>query len=72
MRKQDLARRLARRAGVTPAEAADQLDRVVHQIVSRLRRGERALLPGLGMFKPGRRWVFDADSESKGGPRRAG
>ncbi len=70
MRKQELARRLARRSGVTPAEAADELDRVVHRIVSRLRRGERAELPGLGMFRPGRRWAFDAERGAAKGRTR--
>lgn len=70
MRKQELAKRLARRSGVTPAEAADELDRMVHRIVAGLRRGERVALPGLGMFKPGRRWAFDFErGAGKGGPR---
>ena len=43
----DLARRLAKRSGVSPAEAADQLDRVVNGILTHLRKGQKALLPGL-------------------------
>jgi nucleoid DNA-binding protein len=50
MNKSGLAKRLARPAGVSPAEAADQLDRVVHQILSNLRKGQSATLPGLGKF----------------------
>lgn len=53
-----MAKRIAKQSGVSPAEAADRLDRVVHEIVSRLRKGEAAQLPGLGKFTPGRRWEF--------------
>lgn len=52
MKKIDIARRLARESGVTRAEAADRVDRVVHQILSNLRRGRAAKLPGLGAFTP--------------------
>jgi nucleoid DNA-binding protein len=60
-----LTTRLARQAGVTRAEAADQLDRVFHQIVTDLRKGRSAALPGLGKFTPGTTWKFEFD---KGGP----
>ena len=59
MKKSQIARRLARRSGVSQAEAADQLDRVVNQIVSSLRNGQSAPLPGLGRFVPGRCWNFE-------------
>jgi nucleoid DNA-binding protein len=52
VKKSDLAKRLAKQSKITPAEAADRLDRVVHQIVSKLRKGEEARLPGLGKFSP--------------------
>lgn len=42
---------MARRAGVSRAEAADRLDRVVHEIVLRLKRGQDAGLPGLGVLR---------------------
>ena len=42
---------MARRAGVSPAEAADRLDRVVNEILLRLRSGEETNLPGLGKLK---------------------
>ena len=54
MQKPDIAKRMARRSGVSPAEAADRLDRVVQQIVSNLRKGKGARLPGLGKFSYGR------------------
>ena len=50
MRKPEISRRIARQAGVSQGEAADRLDRVVHQILSDLRKGKAAPLPGLGKF----------------------
>jgi nucleoid DNA-binding protein len=71
MRKQELARRLARRSGVSPAEAADELDRVVHGILRGLRKGESVPFPGLGKFKPGPKGEleFEADAKKGGGGR---
>jgi nucleoid DNA-binding protein len=54
MKKQDIAKGLAEVSGLTEAEAADRLDRVIQEIVARLRRGESAPLPGLGRFSAGR------------------
>ena len=59
MKKPQIAKRLARRSGVSKAEAADQLDRVVNDIVIQLRNGQPAPLPGLGTFVPGRTWDFE-------------
>ena len=53
MKKPDLAKRMARRSGVSQAEAVDQLDRLVHQILEKLRHGQDAPLPGLGKFSVG-------------------
>jgi nucleoid DNA-binding protein len=53
MRKAEIAKGMARSAGVSEAEAADRLDRVVRQILENLRRGRPASLPGLGEFKTG-------------------
>jgi nucleoid DNA-binding protein len=53
MKKPDIAKQLARRSRVSQAEAADRLDRVLHDILSDLRKGNEAALPGLGTFKPG-------------------
>jgi nucleoid DNA-binding protein len=50
MRKNDLAREVARKTGVTRAEAADQVDRIVNTILQKLRSGETAKLPGFGQF----------------------
>ena len=53
MRKPEIARKMARQAGVTKGEAADRLDGVVREILSRLRRGRQADLPGLGRLTTG-------------------
>ena len=53
MNKPEIARKIARQTGVSDAEAADRLDRVVHDILTNLRRGKPAELPGLGRFRPG-------------------
>ena len=52
MRKTELTHLLARKTRVSRAEAADQLDQVIHKILMNLRKGERAKLPGLGEFLP--------------------
>jgi nucleoid DNA-binding protein len=69
MKKSELANRLAKQAGVSTAEAADQLNHVVSQIISNLKKGQTAQLPGLGEFKPGSKWNFKF--ERKGPARRA-
>jgi nucleoid DNA-binding protein len=65
MDKDDLASRLARQTRRSKAAAADEVDRVVHQILAKLRRGERAPLPGLGTFLPGQRPGFGFEFEPK-------
>ncbi len=67
MRKIQLASKLARQSGVTRAEAADQLDHVVHNIVTNLRKGKPANLPGLGQFTPGDKWTFEFYQSAKKG-----
>ena len=51
MKKPDIAKRMARRGRVSQAEAADRLDCVVFQILRRLRHGQDADLPGLGVLQ---------------------
>ena len=50
MKKQDIAKRIARQTGVSRAAAADRVDGVVNQILADLRRGRKTSLPGLGTF----------------------
>lgn len=69
MKKQEIARRLAKRSGLSNAAAADQLDRVVHRILSNLRKGQNAPLPGLGTFTAGSKWGFRLEyTDRKGDP----
>jgi nucleoid DNA-binding protein len=57
MKKPEVAKRLARQVGVSNAEAADQLDHVVNQILKKLRKGQAAPFPGLGRFTLGPKGV---------------
>lgn len=68
MKMPDIAKSMARRAGVTHAEGADRLDRVVHQILSNLRKGKPAALPGLGRFTHAAdgRIVFEQEGRRRG------
>lgn len=68
MKMPDIARSMARRAGVTHAEGADQLETVVHQILASLRAGRPAPLPGLGRFTRGAHGqiVFERERERRG------
>lgn len=54
MKKDDLMREIALKAKLSRADAADQLDRVVHEILQRVRKGQSATLPGLGSFIAGK------------------
>lgn len=67
MKKQDIAGRLARQTRVSKALAADQLDRVVHDILSKLRKGQPAPLPGLGTFLPGPKPAFRFEAARRPG-----
>jgi nucleoid DNA-binding protein len=71
MNKSELAKRLAKQKHLSRAEAADRVDRVVHQIVFKLRKGKPARFPGLGSFFPGEKRGFRFDSELPGGGERA-
>jgi len=72
MTKSDLATRLARQNRSSKAEAADQLDRVIHEIISKLRKGQPARFPGLGSFSQGEKWRFQFDAQALTGGKRAG
>ena len=67
MRKPEIAKRIARQSGVSSAEAADQLDRVVNQILSKLRKGKPAPFPGLGQFTPGPKGSYKFKKEKPPG-----
>lgn len=46
-------RQLTKNGAVTPAKAADQVDKVVHEMLRKLRKGQQASLPGVGTIAPG-------------------
>jgi nucleoid DNA-binding protein len=58
VKKAQIARRLAKESGISPAAAADQIDLILNEILKRVRRGQSASLPGLGTFWPGPRPEF--------------
>lgn len=72
MKKPWLAERMAKESGVSKAEAADQLDRVVHEILIKLRKGQPAPLPGLGKFTPGDKGDVQFEAEKQKGNRQSG
>ena len=43
--------------------AYEGLDRVIHEIISNLRKGQPARFPGLGSFSPGEKWRFQFEAE---------
>jgi nucleoid DNA-binding protein len=53
MKKLALAELLAKQTNVSTGAAADDLDRVVHDILKSLRKGKPASVPGLGKFTLG-------------------
>ena len=71
MKKQQLAKRLAKQSGISPAAAADQLDIILSGILRRVRQGYRASLPGLGTFVPGEKPQFYFEQCLPPGARRA-
>ncbi|MBN9657843.1 MAG: hypothetical protein J0H49_06670 [Acidobacteria bacterium] len=50
--------------GQSVPQAADELDRTVERILSRLRKGEVVSLPGLGRLVPGRNPSFRFEQAS--------
>lgn len=50
MKKHALSQKLARRAQLPTAQAADALDDVVNDLLRRLRAGNAVTWPGLGTF----------------------
>ena len=65
MKKEDLTNEIARCSKISRAAAADQLDRMVGEILQRVRRGEPAEIPGLGILRPGEEVVFEPAKKGK-------
>jgi nucleoid DNA-binding protein len=71
MKKEQLAKRLAKESGISTAAAADQLDGILSDILRRVRQGHSARLPGLGTFLPGPRPEFHFEQGLPAGAKRA-
>ena len=48
MKREDLAKTLARQTGLSKTEARNEVDELVHNILDKLRRGHQVKLPGVG------------------------
>jgi nucleoid DNA-binding protein len=67
MKTNDLAKLLAKHQSLSRAEAADTVDRLVHRILTTVRHGGTAALPGLGEFTSE---GFRATTRNKPAPRK--
>ena len=65
MEKKDFTKRFAQKNRSTQAVAADQIDRVVNDLLRRLRAGKAASLPGLGTLLPEGDAKSERDAKSK-------
>lgn len=54
-----------------PAELADQVDELVHDVLRKLKKGQPARIPGLGQFLPGAetKFVFEKNNAPKNNRR---
>jgi nucleoid DNA-binding protein len=50
MKREEIAKTLARKTGVSHSAARNQVDELVHNILHKLRHGQPVKLPGLGKF----------------------
>jgi len=71
MKKNQIARRLAKESKISKVTAADQLDRIVSDLLMRVRKGEPASLPGLGTFQPNSEKDFQFDRDSAAPSKQA-
>jgi nucleoid DNA-binding protein len=70
MKKSQLVKEITRQNGGDAVDAADQMDRAVDRIISILRGGKSARLPGIGTISPGKKWTFRPDRSPLGGPQQ--
>jgi nucleoid DNA-binding protein len=48
MKRAELAKKLARETGLSPSEARNEVDELVHRILNKLRKGQPVKVPGVG------------------------
>lgn len=70
MKKEQLARRLAKESHISHGAAADEVDRILSNLLERVRKGQPASLPGLGTFQSGGDRDFQFEREVA--PSRSG
>jgi len=67
MKKEQVARQLAKESRISTAAAADQVDRVVTEMLKRIRKGQNVSFPGLGTFGAGPKQDFEFESTLNAG-----
>jgi nucleoid DNA-binding protein len=55
MKREEIAKKLARKTGLTDSAARDQVDALVHNILHKLRKGQAVKLPGVGKLLANKR-----------------
>jgi nucleoid DNA-binding protein len=48
MKREQLAKTLARQTGLSPSDAQNEVDKLVHNILRKLRQGHAVKVPGVG------------------------
>ena len=48
MKREELAKKLARKTGLSNSAARNEVDELVHNILHKLRKGQQVKLPGVG------------------------
>ncbi|HLG95032.1 MAG TPA: HU family DNA-binding protein [Bryobacteraceae bacterium] len=71
MKKEQVTRRLAKETHIPTAAAADQVDRIVSELLAKVRRGQSVSLPGLGTFQGGTQKEFQFEPETPGHQERS-
>ena len=67
----DIAEQIARETGISPGEAADQVDDAITSILKTLKKGRSAHLPGLGRFRRDIKGGLRFIQTPEGGPNGA-
>jgi nucleoid DNA-binding protein len=48
MTREEIAKKLARKTGLSNSEARNEVDELVHNILDKLRKGQQVKVPGVG------------------------
>ena len=48
MKREEIAKKLARKTGLSNSEARNEVDELVHNILDKLRKGQQVKVPGVG------------------------